>query len=280
MSGMSLDTEKAEALQKVFAQAIAIMARLRAPDGCPWDREQTFVTIQRHTVEETYEVLDAIDRENWPDLKGELGDLLLQVLFYAQMAQESGYFTLCDVLENLNAKLIRRHPHVFGGLEGVEHAETVLNNWEAIKKTEKASRREDLENVSLLHEIPRVFPALMEADKLGKAAASVGFDWTNAEDVLCKLDEEVAELRSAIASQNSADQEEELGDLLFTIVNLSRKLKIKAEFSLRAANAKFRRRFHAMEELAADGIPLDQRSPDELERLWNEAKNNETIAKL
>lgn len=257
------------------------MARLRAPDGCPWDREQTFASIQRHTLEETYEVLDAIDRQHWPDLKDELGDLLLQVLFYAQMAQEAGYFTLRDVLENLNAKLVRRHPHVFGDLQGVESAEKVLVAWDAIKKSEKAARGDKPEGKSLLDDVPRAFPALIEADKIGKKAAGVGFDWTNTEDVLHKLDEEVAELRSAIASQNLENQEEELGDLLFTVVNLSRKLKIAAEFSLRAGNAKFRRRFHAMEQLAADAKPLQERSAAELEQLWNTVKKREALqAKL
>ncbi|HUZ05364.1 MAG TPA: nucleoside triphosphate pyrophosphohydrolase [Acidobacteriaceae bacterium] len=261
---------------EAFLQAVAIMARLRAPGGCPWDREQTFASIQRHTLEETYEVLDAIDRENWPDLKDELGDLLLQVLFYAEMAQEADYFTLRDVLENLNAKLIRRHPHVFGDLQGVDKADTVLSNWEAIKQTEKAARAQDVKNASLLDEVPRAFPALLEADKIGKKAASVGFDWTSAEEVLHKLEEEIAELRAAITAQDRAQQEEELGDVLFTVVNLSRKLKLAAEFSLRAGNQKFRRRFHRMEEIAARGKPLEACSASELEALWNQAKREET----
>ncbi len=268
-------TEKTAALRDAFSQAVAIMARLRAPGGCPWDREQTFASIQRHTLEETYEVLDAIDRENWPDVKDELGDLLLQVLFYAEMAQEADYFTLRDVLENLNAKLIRRHPHVFGDLQGVEQAETVLANWEIIKQTEKESRANKPENASLLDEVPRAFPALMEADKLGKKAASVGFDWASAEDVLQKLEEEIAELRVAITSQDRRAQEEEFGDVLFTVVNLSRKLKIAAEFSLRAGNTKFRRRFHRMEELVAGTKSLAEHSLDELEALWNQAKREE-----
>lgn len=272
---MNSTTPEAEALQAAFMEAVFIMARLRAPGGCPWDREQTFASIQRHTLEETYEVLDAIDRENWPDVKDELGDLLLQVLFYAEMAQEADYFTLRDVLENLNAKLIRRHPHVFGDVQGVEKAETVLANWEIIKQTEKASRANNQEDASLLDEVPRRFPALMEAEKLGKKAASVGFDWASAEDVLQKLEEEIAELRVAMTSQDRSAQEEELGDVLFTVVNLSRKLKIAAEFSLRAGNTKFRRRFHRAEQLAAGGKPLAEHSLDELELLWNQAKREE-----
>ncbi len=269
--------DETSSLRETFLQAVAIMTRLRAPGGCPWDREQTFASIQRHTLEETYEVLDAIDRENWPDLKDELGDLLLQVLFYAEMAQEAGYFTLNDVLENLNAKLIRRHPHVFGDIQGVDKAETVLSNWEAIKQTEKAARAQGEETASLLDEVPRSFPALMEADKIGKKAASVGFDWTSAEEVLHKLEEEIAELRAAIAAQDRAQQEEELGDILFTVVNLSRKLKLAAEFSLRAGNQKFRRRFHRMEEMASKGKPLAACSASELETLWNQAKREETF---
>jgi XTP/dITP diphosphohydrolase/ATP diphosphatase len=264
-----------EATQGAFAQAVTIMARLRAPDGCPWDREQSFTSIQRYTVEETYEVLDAIDRQHWPDLKDELGDLLLQVLFYAQLAQEAGHFTLLDVLNNLNTKLVRRHPHVFGAMQGVKTPEEVMANWDVIKQEEKSKRSDHAEDTSLLDGVLRSLPALIEAEKLGKKAASVGFDWTNAEEVLRKLDEEIAELRSAIASKNRQQQEEEIGDLLFTVVNLSRKMGIDAEFSLRAGNAKFRRRFSTMEQLATGGKTLGQRTPEELEQLWGLAKKME-----
>ncbi|MGC9293214.1 MAG: nucleoside triphosphate pyrophosphohydrolase [Acidobacteriaceae bacterium] len=264
-----------EATQGAFAQAVSIMARLRAPDGCPWDREQDFTSIQRYTVEETYEVLDAIDRQHWPDLKDELGDLLLQVLFYAQLAQEAGHFTLLDVLNNLNTKLVRRHPHVFGALQGVKTPEEVMANWDVIKQEEKSKRSDHAEDTSLLDGVLRSLPALIEAEKLGKKAARVGFDWPNAEDVLRKLDEELAELRSAITSKNRQQQEEEIGDLLFTVVNLSRKMEIDAEFSLRAGNAKFRRRFSTMERLAAGGKTLGQRTPEELEQLWDLAKKME-----
>ena len=276
MGGMTPMKKESPEYLEAFTRTVSIMARLRAPDGCPWDREQTFASIQRHTLEETYEVLDAIDRQNWPDLKDELGDLLLQVLFYTQMAEEAGYFTLREVLENLNAKLIRRHPHVFGGLQGVDSAARVLDNWEVIKKEEKASRGDKRANSSLLDEVPHAFPALIEADKLGKKAAGVGFDWTNAEDVLHKIDEELAELRAAIAAQNHKHQEEELGDLLFTVVNLSRKLKINAEFSLRAGNAKFRNRFRAMEQFTKTTQSIEELSSDELEHLWKQAKQRET----
>lgn len=267
----------AETLQAAFAEAVAIMVRLRAPDGCPWDREQSFASIQRYTVEETYEVLDAIDRQHWPDLKDELGDLLFQVLFYAQLAGEAGHFTIRDVLENLNAKLVRRHPHVFGDLQDVKTPEEVMANWDVIKKEEKSKRSDHTKNAPLLDGVLRALPALIEADKLGKKAAKVGFDWANAEDVLQKLDEEIAELRSAIASKDHPHQEEELGDLLFTVVNLARKLKVDAELALRSGNAKFRRRFAAMEQMAAGAGTLDQRTPEELEQLWNEVKRMEAI---
>src|ERR1700745_2028584 len=160
---------------RLFAEAIAIMARLRAPDGCPWDREQPFDSIKRYTLEETYEVFDAIERRAWPELKDELGDLLLQVLFYAQMAADKGYFTIADVAANLNAKLIRRHPHIFGDVEAKDAA-TVLKNWEEIKREEKAAEAKAVD-ASLLGDIPRSMPAMMEAGKLGSRAAKVGFDW-------------------------------------------------------------------------------------------------------
>jgi len=173
-----------------LAEAIAIMARLRAPDGCPWDREQTFDSIKRHTLEETYEVFDAIERRAWPDLKDELGDLLLQVLFYAQMASEAGYFTLQDVASNLNAKLIRRHPHIFGDVVAPSSTD-VLRNWEQIKQSEKKDVASS--QSSMLDDIPRTMPALMEAGKLGSRAAKVGFDWPNLQPVFEKLKEEIAE---------------------------------------------------------------------------------------
>ncbi len=262
-------------LQKKFARAVAILAQLRAPGGCPWDREQTFNTIRRYTLEETYEVLDAIERKDWPGLKDELGDLLLQVLFYAEMAQEAGYFHLEDVIENLNAKLVRRHPHVFANQTGVESADQVLANWEQIKKQERAESLEEIKQTSMLDAVPRTLPALMEASKLGSKAASVGFDWESAEPVIEKLEEELSELRHAIVAQDVAAREEELGDVLFTVVNLARKLGVQAEFSLRSANAKFRRRFAEMESLAAGAKELTNHSVAELEELWNQAKARE-----
>ncbi|WP_446743058.1 nucleoside triphosphate pyrophosphohydrolase [Silvibacterium acidisoli] len=267
-----------------FARAVGIMRRLRAPDGCPWDREQSFDTIRKFTLEETYEVLDAIERRDWPALKDELGDLLLQVLFYSQMADEAGYFTIDDVTENLGQKLVRRHPHVFGeeaareagnrasGLEmdGIGAGE-VLRNWEAIKKLEKSARPA---NDSYLDEVPRSMPALAEAAKLGSRAAKVGFDWPDVTGLMAKLREEIAELEAEMkADKASRETAEELGDLLFTAVNLARHLKVDSEMALRDTNAKFRRRFSSMEQIHQQ--PLDGLSADELEALWIRAKQRE-----
>ena len=256
-----------------LSEAIAIMARLRAPDGCPWDREQTFDSIKRHTLEETYEVFDAIDRRAWPDLKDELGDLLLQVLFYAQMAEEAGYFSIEDVAANLNAKLIRRHPHIFGDASA-ETAEDVKKTWDAIKQTEKSARPKP---AHYLDEIPRHMPALIEAFKLGQRAAKVGFDWPDAAGLFDKLAEESAELKAEVEADASEKMQEEFGDLLFTAVNLARHLKLEPEFALRSANRKFRARFDAMETAAGGIEPLQAASAEELEERWRAAKRLENL---
>jgi nucleoside triphosphate diphosphatase len=255
----------AEALQR----AAAIMSRLRAPGGCPWDREQTFDTIKRHTLEETYEVFDAIERRAWPDLKDELGDLLLQVLFYAQMAAEANYFDLRDVAENLSAKLIRRHPHVFANTVATD-SDAVLRNWEQIKVEEKKSKPAA---TSLLDDIPRSMPATLEASKLGSRAAKVGFDWPNADGLFDKLAEETAELHAEIARADNDKIEAEFGDLLFTTINLARHLNVDAESALRRSNAKFRARFVSMERVSGGAEQLKSMSPDDLERLWSQAKS-------
>lgn len=272
----------------LFAEAVAIMARLRAPGGCPWDREQTFSTIRKYTLEETWEVLDAIEREHWADLADELGDLLLQVLFYAEMADEAGHFGIAEVIANLNRKLVRRHPHVFGeeasaaagnraeGLTtGGIDAPQVLRNWEQIKQLEKKA---GTTGKGSLDAVSRSMPALMEAGKLGAKAAKTGFDWPDVSGVLAKLREETTELETEIDMKNSpqATTAEELGDLLFTAANLARHLKVDPELALRDANAKFRRRFAAME--AASSGPLEELSPDQLEELWSRAKAAETAA--
>jgi nucleoside triphosphate diphosphatase len=264
---------------KPLAEAVAIMARLRGPGGCPWDREQTFDSIKRHTLEETYEVFDAIERRAWPELKDELGDLLLQVLFYAQMASEAGYFDIGDVAVGLNAKLVRRHPHVFpvdGQLAEAADANAVLRNWEQIKQVEKAgARAAEAGAVSGLDSIPRTMPATLEAGKLGSRAAKVGFDWPSAEGIFEKLQEEIAELKAELAARDATAQarvQEEFGDLLFTAVNLARHLKVDAESALRSANAKFRARFRAMEAIAGGYEALASLGPAELDALWNRAK--------
>ena len=269
-------SEAAPSSADALLEAVAIMARLRGPDGCPWDREQTFDSIKKHTLEETYEVFDAIERRAWPDLKDELGDLLLQVLFYAQMASEAGHFDIHDVAENLNAKLIRRHPHIFAGAEAAD-ANAVLRNWEQIKQTEKKASQST--QTSMLDDIPRSMPALMEAGKLGSRAAKVGFDWPDTDGLFDKLHEEIGELKAELnpPSAGSATAiEAELGDILFTAVNLARHLKVDPESALRATNAKFRRRFAAMEAAAGGSTALAASTPDQLEILWNQAKNAAT----
>jgi XTP/dITP diphosphohydrolase/ATP diphosphatase len=258
------------------------MERLRGPDGCPWDKEQTFDSIKRHTLEETYEVFDAIERRAWSDLRDELGDLFLQVLFYSQMAAEAGYFTIGDVAAGLNAKLIRRHPHIFGDVKAEDSA-TVLKNWEEIKREEKRASAEGKPEPTLLEDIPRSMPAMMEAAKLGSRASKVGFDWPDVEGLFDKLDEEIAELRAEIPSggpntekpQDAIAVEEELGDLLFTAVNLARHLRVDPESALRRANAKFRSRFTAMEHAAGGADALDHLGPEELDALWRAAKRTE-----
>lgn len=274
---------KEPALGKLFAEAVAITARLRAPGGCPWDREQTFASIRKYTLEETYEVLDAIEREHWVDLEDELGDLLLQVLFYAEMAAEAGHFGIADVIAGLNRKLVRRHPHVFGEeasaaagnrAEGLETdgigAQEVLRNWDEIKKLEKKTQAE---GAGRLDSVSRLMPALSEAGKIGSKAAKVGFDWPDVGGVVEKLKEETRELEAEISGTDPKAAVEEVGDLLFTAANLARHLKVDPELALRDANAKFRRRFAAME--AATERPLEELSALELEALWERSKGAE-----
>jgi ATP diphosphatase len=255
--------------REALAKAAAIMARLRrVPDGCPWDLEQTFDSIKKHTLEETYEVFDAIERRAWPELKDELGDLLLQVLFYAQIAKDAGHFDIGDVAENLNAKLVRRHPHIFADAEA-NTPDAVLRNWEQIKVEEKKAKPA---LASLLDDVPRSMPATMEAGKLGSKAAKVGFDWPDASGLFAKMDEEIAELMVEVEARHSQNVEEEFGDLLFTAMNLARHLKVDPESALRRTNAKFRARFAAMEAEAGGAEVLKAMPPEELEDLWARAK--------
>jgi XTP/dITP diphosphohydrolase/ATP diphosphatase len=259
---------------QALARVAAIMARLRGLGGCPWDREQTFDTIKRHTLEETYEVFDAIERRDWPELKDELGDLLLQVLFYAQMADDAGYFNLKDVAEGLTAKLLRRHPHVFGEV-AAETPDAVLRNWEQIKVKEKEHKKK---SGSLLDEIPRTMPATLEATKLGSKAAKVGFDWPDSAGLFAKMDEELAELMVEVEAKHNDNVETEFGDLMFTAMNLARHLKVDPESALRRSNAKFRARFAAMERESGGAEILKQLAPEELEQIWELAKKAETQA--
>ena len=232
-----------------FQRLVEIMARLRAPGGCPWDREQSFDTIKPYTLEETYEVLDAIDRRDWGDLSEELGDFILQAVFYAQMAAEEDKFGIEDALDAINEKLVRRHPHVFADASA-ETAGDVLRQWDQIKSDEKKSKGRP-EN-GLLAGVPRALPALVEAQQIASRAAGVGFDWENPEQVIEKLHEELAEFAAARRNGAQAELEDELGDLLFVLVNLARFVKVDPEQALRKTNAKFRERFGYIERKLAE----------------------------
>lgn len=258
---------------KDLAGLLALMARLRSPDGgCPWDREQTFATIAPYTVEEAYEVAAAIEDQDWPHLKEELGDLLFQVVFHSQMAAERGLFDFQDVAAGIVAKMIARHPHVFAGAERPQDAGAQTTAWEELKRRERAQK-----HTSLLDDVPRALPALTRAEKLQKRAGSVGFDWDNARKVLDKVAEEAAEIVDAVDSGAGQERiEEELGDLLFVVANLSRHLKIDPEVALHKANHKFIRRFRHIEtSLEKQGRKPAEASLDEMEALWVEAKGLE-----
>ena len=245
------------------------MARLRAPDGCPWDREQTFETIKPFLLEETYEVLDAIDARDWQELPDELGDLLLQAVFFSQMADEQGLFRIDDALDRINEKLVRRHPHVFGDAEARTEGD-VRRIWGEIKDGEK--REKGVLPGALLDGVPRALPALVEAAQISAKAARTGFDWNHPDEVIAKLHEELEELRLA---ETAEEREDELGDLLFVIVNLARWLKVDPEQALRKTNAKFRARFgHVEARLKAEDRSIESATLEEMEALWQEAKRN------
>ena len=291
-----------------FERAVEIMERLRAPGGCPWDREQTFDSIKPYTLEETYEVLEAIDNRDWEELPGELGDLLLQVLFYSEMAKEQGTFSIDDVLDRLSRKLVDRHPHVFGDVKA-ETSSDVKRNWEALKVEERKKRERETADKSqtepqnegaaarsILAGISSAMPSLLEAHKLSSRAAQVGFDWPNIEGLFEKFQEEVAELRQhlqefptpgphpeargvagsgrQVISEGLRQRlEEEVGDLFFVLVNIARYLSVDPESAIRKTNRKFRRRFQWMEQrLHERGITPQSSSTEELESLWQQAK--------
>jgi len=283
------------------------MERLRAPGGCPWDREQTFDSIKPYTLEETYEVLEAIDNRDWPELAGELGDLLLQVLFYAEMANEQRSFSIDDVLDRLSTKLINRHPHVFGEVKADTSAQ-VKRNWEALKVEERKKRQQEggdagkKDGQSILAGVSSAMPSMLEASKLSSRAAQVGFDWHNVEGLFAKLHEETDELREqlkefpapgprpqgrGVASSGrtlvpeklQVRLEDEVGDLFFVLVNIARYLSVDPESALRKTNRKFKRRFQWMEaRLRESGRSADQAPMEELELLWQEAKEQERHA--
>jgi MazG family protein len=254
-----------------FQQLVAIMARLRGPGGCPWDREQTFDSIKSFTLEETYEVLDAIDHRDWAELAQELGDFLLQAVFYAQMASEQQLFRIEDALDAINQKLVRRHPHVFGE-ESAGSADEVLSIWGRVKDAEPKAERKKA--AGLLGGVPRALPALVEAQQIASKAAGVGFDWENAEQVLDKLHEELGEFAQARRNAAQDELEDELGDMLFVLVNLARFVKVDPEQALRRTNAKFRQRWtHIEASLAAQGRKPEDAKIDEMEALWQEAKS-------
>jgi len=260
---------------------IDIMVALRTPvTGCPWDLVQTFETIKPYTLEEAYEVADAIERADMDDLCDELGDLLLQVVFHARMAEEAGDFSFGDVVEAITKKMIRRHPHVFG-ISGVDNAKAVKVQWDQIKQEEKRERAEKRAARGLtsdrkdgyLGSVPRALPALTEALKLQQRAAKVGFDWSSPEPILDKIEEEIAELREALASGDKAKVADELGDLIFAVVNIGRHVDADPEMALRGTNTKFRRRFaHIETSLEKNGETLEGATLDRMEELWVQAK--------
>jgi MazG family protein len=255
---------------QAFARFVELIARLRAPGGCPWDREQTHESVKPMTIEEAYEVAHAIDEKDDKELAAELGDLLLQVVFHANIAAERGAFRIGEVIERVAEKMVRRHPHVFGGDDASTSGE-VLKNWEAIKAEERAVKGKD--DASMLDSVHQAMPAVMEAFQLTTKVSRVGFDWPNAREALAKLDEEAHELREALGGA-SGSAAEELGDLLFAAVNVARLEGVDPESALKAANRKFRRRFHYVEERLRneDRKPADA-TLAEMDRLWDEAKS-------
>ncbi len=262
--------ESSASAGRKFQLLVNLMARLRAPGGCPWDREQTFDTIKPFLLEETYEVLDAIDTRDWNELPGELGDLMLQAVFFAEMAAEQNLFRIEDALDAITQKLIRRHPHVFG--DETAHTEgDVRKRWSEIKAEEKKARGKNGQD--LLGSVPRALPALVESQQLSSRAAQAGFDWENAEQVLDKLHEELHEFQAARRKGEHHEMEGELGDLLFVLVNLARFVKVDPEQALRKTNAKFRSRFGYVEQrLSERGKSPAESSIAEMEALWQEAK--------
>ena len=257
-----------------------IMAALRTPEtGCPWDLQQDFASIAPYTIEEAYEVTDAIERDDMDDLKDELGDLLLQVVFHARIAEEAELFDFADVVDAISDKMTRRHPHVFGNVQA-DTSDTVRQNWEEIKAAEKAAKGKGSADDSLLADVPSTLPALTRAVKLQKRAARIGFDWNEAEPIFAKLEEEIGELREAMSRADAADIEDEYGDVLFVVANLARHLSLDPETALRKGNAKFTRRFQALERFAKEAkAEFTDFTLDEYEVFWQRAKAEEKSLK-
>lgn len=264
-------------MSEKFDELVAVMERLRAPGGCPWDREQTYASLSQYLLEEAYETFDAIHEADTTgditNLKEELGDLLLQVVFHATIGKERGEFDIEDVAGGVARKLVLRHPHVFGDAK-LERAEDVLDNWDTLKANErKASGKEEKVKESLLDDVPVHFPALLEGLKITRKAAKVGFDWENTEQIFDKLWEEVEELKRAIKTRHTGEISEEIGDLLFVIVNLARKLDIEPETALKKTNRKFRSRFKFIEdELKRIGKTPEESTLEDMDSLWNRSK--------
>jgi tetrapyrrole methylase family protein/MazG family protein len=253
--------------KRSFDELVALMLTLRGPNGCPWDRKQTLESLKPFIVEESYEVVDAIDRNDRQALAEELGDFLLQAVFVAELTREEGSFDIYDVITTIHDKLVRRHPHVFGDVEAKD-AEQVLVNWEKLKNEERKA-----ENKSVLAGVPQSLPALLKASRLTEKAARVGFDWRHAEDVFAKIEEEVGELREAVDANDPQETHDEIGDLLFSITNIARKLGVNAEEALQSTNRKFMRRFQSMESVVrAQGRNLDQLTLEQMDALWDQAK--------
>jgi len=264
-----------------FEKLVGVMARLRAPGGCPWDREQTHATLRTYLIEEAYEVLDALDGADDVKFAEELGDLLLQVVFHAQMADEAGRFTIVDVIREIYEKMIRRHPHVFGKRRARDAAE-VLRNWEIIKKAERLAKGKVEEEAaeSVLDGVPRSLPGLLEGYQLTRKAARIGFDWENVEGLFEKLREETEELRQVLEKRGGKEVEGEVGDILFVAVNLARFLKIDPEIAMKKASGKFNKRFREMERMASEeGTRLAEVARGRMEELWEEAKGREKRVK-
>lgn len=257
-------------MTKTFEELVSLMKTLRGPGGCPWDREQKMEDLKPFVIEEAYEVVDAIDQGNRGELREEVGDLLLQVIFISQIAEEENSFTIHDAVTAVHDKLVRRHPHVFADVIA-DTSEAVLVNWEKLKSKERSG-----ENKGVLSGVPGSLPALLKASRLTEKAARVGFDWQSTEDIFTKMDEEVAELRAAISSGDKSEMENELGDLLFTITNIARRLGVAPEEALQRTNRKFISRFESIEaKLRATEREFDGMTLEQLDRLWDEAKEAE-----